>query len=39
MLFPFNIGWERTVHVSHCPALYSGRIFVPLCRESIIFVF
>ena len=26
-------GWERTVHVSRCPALYSGRIFVPLCRE------
>ena len=32
-------GWERTVHVSRCPALYSGRIFVPLCRELIIFVF
>ena len=32
-------GWERTVHISHCPALYSGRIFVPLCRELIIFVF
>ena len=31
-------GWERTVHVSRCPALYSGRIFVPLCRELIIFV-
>ena len=30
--------WERTVHVSRCPALYSGRIFVPLCRELIIFV-
>ena len=34
-----NTGWERTVHVSRCPALYSGRIFVPLCRELIIFVF
>ena len=32
-------GWESTVHVSRCPALYSGRIFVPLCRELIIFVF
>ena len=32
-------GWERTVHVSRYPALYSGRIFVPLCRELIIFVF
>ena len=32
-------GWERTVHVSRCTALYSGRIFVPLCREVIIFVF
>ena len=32
-------GWERTVHVSRCPALYSGRIFVSLCRELIIFVF
>ena len=32
-------GLERTVHVSRCPALYSGRIFVPLCRELIIFVF
>ena len=32
-------GWERTVHVSRCPALYSGRIFVPLCRKLIIFVF
>ena len=32
-------GWERTVHVSRCPALYSGRIFVLLCRELIIFVF
>ena len=32
-------GWERTVHVSRCPALYNGRIFVPLCRELIIFVF
>ena len=32
-------GWERTVHVSRCPALYGGRIFVPLCRELIIFVF
>ena len=35
----YGTGWERTVHVSHCPALYSGRIFVPLCRELIIFVF
>ena len=34
-----NTGWDRTVHVSRCPALYSGRIFVPLCRELIIFVF
>ena len=25
-------GWERTVHVSRCLALYSGRIFVPLCN-------
>ena len=32
-------GWERAVHVSRCPALYSGRIFVPLCRELIIFMF
>ena len=32
-------GWERTVHVSRCLAQYSGRIFVPLCRELIIFVF
>ena len=32
-------GWERTVHVFRYPALYSGRIFVPLCRELIIFVF
>ena len=32
-------GWERTVHVSRCPALCSGSIFVPLCRELIIFVF
>ena len=31
--------WERTVHVSRCPALYSGRTFVPLCLELIIFVF
>ena len=22
-----STGWERTVHVSRCPALYSGRIF------------
>ena len=29
----YIIGWERTVHVSRCPTLYSGRIFVPLCRE------
>ena len=35
----YNTGWGRTVHVSRCPALYSGRIFVPLCRELIIFVF
>ena len=34
-----NTGWERTVHVSRCPALYSGRIFVQLSRELIIFVF
>ena len=27
--------WERTAH----PALYIGRIIVPLCRELIIFVF
>ena len=26
-------------HVSRCPALYSGRIFVPLCRELIMFMF
>ena len=32
-------GWERTVHVTRCPALYSGRIFVPLGRELNIFVF
>ena len=32
-------GWERTVHMYRCPALYSGRIFVSLCRELIIFVF
>ena len=32
-------GWERTVHVSRCPALYSECIFVPLCRKLIIFVF
>ena len=32
-------GWERTVHMSRCQALYSGRIFVSLCRELIIFVF
>ena len=37
--FLFNTGWESTVHVSHCAALYSGCIFVPLCRELIIFVF
>ena len=36
---PLFTGWERTVHVSRCLALYSGRIFVPLCRELIIFVF
>ena len=30
-------GWERTVHVSRCSALYSGRIFVPLSPELIIF--
>ena len=36
---PFPTGWERTVHVSTCPALYSGRIFVSLCRELITFVF
>ena len=34
-----NTGWERTVHVSRCAALYSGRIFIPLCRELIVFVF
>ena len=34
-----STGWERTVYVSPCPALYSGRIFVPFCRELIIFVF
>ena len=34
-----STGWERTVHVSRCLALYSGRIFVPLCRELIILVF
>ena len=36
---PSSTGWERTVHVCRCPALYSGRIFVPLCRELIISVF
>ena len=44
MIIPDSIGymytgWERTVHVYRCPALYSGRIFVPLCQELIIFVF
>ena len=35
----YYTSWERTAHVSRCSALYSGRIFVPLCRELIIFVF
>ena len=39
LVFQQLTGWEGTVHVSRCPALYSGRIFVPLCRELIIFVF
>ena len=39
MHLAINTGWERTVHVSRCPALYSGRIFVPLCRKLITFVF
>ena len=26
-LVHITTGWERTVHVSRCPALYSGRIF------------
>ena len=34
-----NTGWKRTVHVSRCTALYSGRIVVPLCREVIILCF
>ena len=34
-----NTVWEHTVHVSHCAVLYSGHIFVPLCRKLIIFVF
>ena len=29
---PIITGRERTVHMSRCPALYSGCIFVPLCR-------
>ena len=37
--YKHSTGSERTVHMSRCPVLYSGRIFVPLCRELIIFVF
>ena len=32
-------GWERTVQVTGCPDLYSGRIFVPICRVSFKIVY
>ena len=34
-----TIGWERTVHVSRCTALYRGHIFVPICREVLLLCF
>ena len=34
-----STGWERTVHVPRCTALYSGCIFVLICREMSVLVF
>ena len=38
MILAVFTGWERTVHMSCCAALYSGRIFVPLGQELMVFV-